>query len=330
LKKINVPQRRKKVSPKKLSHRPRLRKQPTPPASRRAGKLFEDLVALQARLLAPGGCPLDREQTHESLRTYLVEETYEVLDAMESQVPQKFAEELGDLLLQIVFHSQLAKQAGHFEIADVIEHIHTKMVRRHPHVFGDAKASTAGEVLKNWEQIKAEERRKEQSARSANPSGNGSAKEPEEGGLLGGVPRSLPAVLEAYQFTRRASRVGFDWKDIRDVLRKLREEIAELEAELAATAASSQNIEGEVGDLLFTVVNVARFLKLDPEVALKKSNRKFFERFRAMEREAAAAGHKLADLDSSQLDAMWNRAKAAEAVARVATKRQPTGVVIAR
>ncbi len=330
MKKINVPQRRKRASPKRLSRRSKLRNRTARDSSRRVGKLFEDLVALQARLLAPGGCPWDREQTHESLRTYLVEETYEVLDAMESEAPQKFAEELGDLLLQIVFHSQLAKQAGRFNIAEVIEHIHTKMVRRHPHVFGDAKAGTAGEVLKNWEQIKAEERRKEHSAKPANPSGNSSAKEPEEGGLLGGVSRSLPAVLEAYQFTRRASRVGFDWKDIREVLRKLREEIAELEAELAARAASSQNIEGEVGDLLFTTVNVARFLKLDPEVALKKSNRKFFERFRAMEREAAAAGLKLADLHASQLDALWNRAKATEAVARVATKRQPTGVVIAR
>ena len=273
-------------------------------ANPRFGKLFEDLVGLQIRLLAPNGCPWDREQTHESLRTYLIEEAYEVLDALESGDPDKFAEELGDLLLQIIFHSQLASQAGRFNVGDVIERVHTKMVRRHPHVFGTDKANSAADVLKNWEQLKAEERRQDRVARGlsdADASGEKSAS------LLSGIPRTLPAVMEAYQLTRRASRVGFDWPNISGVLEKLREEIQELEAEIANGNAAK--IESEAGDLLFSVVNVVRFLKLDPEIALKKANRKFIERFRDMETDAASAGKKLADMNAGELDELWNSAK---------------------
>jgi tetrapyrrole methylase family protein/MazG family protein len=276
----------------------------SPSANRRFGKLFEDLVELQIRLLAPNGCPWDRQQTHESLRTYLNEEAYEVLDALESGDPDKFAEELGDLLLQIIFHSQLASQAGRFNVGDVIERVHTKMVRRHPHVFGTDKADSAAQVLKNWEQLKAEERRQERAARGLDAADESDDK---SASLLSGIPRTLPAVMEAYQLTRRASRVGFDWPNIAGVLEKLREEIQELEAEIANGDAAK--IESEAGDLLFSVVNVVRFLKLDPEIALKKANRKFIERFRDMETEAAAAGKKLADLNPAELDTLWNSAK---------------------
>jgi tetrapyrrole methylase family protein / MazG family protein len=274
------------------------------PANPSFGKLFEDLVELQIRLLAPNGCPWDREQTHESLRTYLIEEAYEVLDALESGDPDKFAEELGDLLLQIIFHSQLASQAGRFNVGDVIERVHTKMVRRHPHVFGTDKADSAADVLKNWEQLKAEERRQDRAAR-----GISAADAPDEksASLLSGIPRTLPAVMEAYQLTRRASRVGFDWPNIAGVLEKLREEIQELEVEIANGNAAK--IESEAGDFLFSVVNVVRFLKLDPEIALKKANRKFVERFRDMEIDASASGKKLADLNATELDALWNSAK---------------------
>jgi MazG family protein len=286
----------------------------TPPNSN-FGKLFEDLVDLQIRLLAPNGCPWDREQTHESLRTYLIEEAYEVLDALESGDPDKFAEELGDLLLQIIFHSQLASQAGRFNVGDVIERVHIKMVRRHPHVFGTDKADSAAQVLKNWEQLKAEERRQDRVARGL---GDAESADDKSASLLSGIPRTLPAVMEAYQLTRRASRVGFDWPNIAGVLDKLREEIQELEAEIANGSAAK--IESEAGDLLFSVVNVVRFLKLDPEIALKKTNCKFIERFQDMESESAAAGKKLADLSATELDTLWNSAKTRQSSKPLAQK----------
>jgi MazG family protein len=271
---------------------------PENPVSRK----FEDLVALQARLLAPGGCPWDREQTHESLRTYLLEEAYEVLEALDSPDRRKLPEELGDLLLQIVFHAELARLAGRFEIGDVIESIYTKMVRRHPHVFGDQQAADAQAVLKNWEQLKAEERR-----------ANGQATENRPESLLDGVPRTLPAALEAYQLTRRASRIGFDWDQFDGLLEKLQEEVAELRKALASGDAARR--EEEAGDLLFVAVNIARFLRTDPEIALKKANRKFIARFQQMERAAAAQGRKLADVPREEMERLWDRAKAEEKVA---------------
>ena len=290
----------------------RKRKRPAPqPRSTRAGDRFEALIELQRRLLARDGCPWDRDQTHESLRSYLVEETYEVLDALESGSAEKFADELGDLLLQIVFHAELAKQQALFDISDVIEHIHSKMVRRHPHVFGDAHAKTSGDVLKNWEQLKAEERHAQSASRYASngvdASGEGDSL---PAPLLSGIPRTLPAVLEAYQLMRRAARVGFDWPNAEGVLEKLREEIAEIETELSN--ADAGRVESEIGDLLFSAVNVARFLKVDPEIALKRANKKFLDRFGAMERDAAARGKKLADLTAAQLDDLWNQAKSRE------------------
>ena len=261
---------------------------------------------MQARLRAPGGCPWDREQTHDSLRTYLVEETYEVLDALDSGDPRKLVGELGDVLLQVVFHAELGAEAGRFDIADIIEHMHSKLVRRHPHVFATAKARTSAQVVKNWEQIKAEERRAEREGSA------GDSKQPAETpSLLDGVPRSQPALLEAQQLTRRAARVGFDWPNIEGLFDKLAEESAELRQALDAKDSAPR--EEEVGDLLFVGVNLARFLGLDPEIALKKANRKFAARFRAMERLTAARGQMLPDLSVDQLDLLWNEVKAAAA-----------------
>jgi tetrapyrrole methylase family protein/MazG family protein len=276
---------------------------------RAAGKWFEKLVALQARLRGANGCPWDREQTHESLRKFLIEETYEVLDAMESGDPRKFSSELGDLLLQVVFHAILAEETGTFTISDVIESVHTKMVRRHPHVFGSTKAGTSAEVLKSWEQIKAEERAEERSAKGKT-AGNSAA----ANSILEGVPRSLPAVMEAYQLTRRASHVGFDWENLGGIFDKLDEERRELAAVAPPGRASatkpSARLEEEVGDLLFVGVNVARFLGVDPEIALKSANRKFKQRFQWMESAAAREGHRFADLPRERMEELWNEAKA--------------------
>jgi MazG family protein len=268
---------------------------------RRAGALFAKLIALQTRLLGPGGCPWDREQTHASLRKYLIEETYEVLDALESGDDAEFSSELGDLLLQIVFHSRLAEQSGRFSIDDVVKAIYAKMVRRHPHVFGDVKASDSKAVLKKWEEIKTEERAEKRA-------GVGTKTAPDS--IIGGVPRSLPAVLEAYQLARRAARVGFDWENLQGIFEKLDEERGELE-EITGPASSGKksHVEEEVGDLLFVAANVARFLGVDPEVALKGANRKFRQRFEWMERAAQAEGRRFADLPRPRMEELWNEAK---------------------
>jgi tetrapyrrole methylase family protein / MazG family protein len=260
------------------------------------GKWFEKLVKLQARLRAPDGCPWDREQTHMTLRTYLIEEAYEVVEALESGDDVKFAEELGDLLLQVVFHADIARDEGRFDVADVIEGIHEKMVRRHPHVFGEKRAKDAKAVLKSWEKIKAEERKAKgikQSAKSAS--------------LLDGVSHALPGTMEGFQLTRRASRIGFDWDSADGVLEKLAEEAAELGKEIAA--GDTKRAEEETGDLLFAAVNLARFLHVDPEIALKKANAKFAARFREMERMARQSGRELADVPRAEMEALWERAK---------------------
>src|SRR5271155_1512347 len=235
----------KKRTRRKIAKRPRRPRAASPriPLNRRdilAGEWFAKLVALQARLRAPNGCPWDREQTHASLRKFLIEETYEVLDAMESSDPHEFASELGDLLLQITFHSILAEETGAFTISDVIESIHSKMVRRHPHVFGDTKAKDSAAVLKNWEQIKAAERAnvngKEGKASQADGAND---KDAATESILSGVPRSLPGVLEAYQLTRRAAHIGFDWDNLEGIFEKLDEEKREILASLEAVAPSS-------------------------------------------------------------------------------------------
>jgi len=270
---------------------------------RAAGRWFARLVALQARLRGPHGCPWDREQTRESLRKFLIEEAYEVLDAMASGDAGMLASELGDLLLQVIFHALLAEETGQFTISDVIESVYTKMIRRHPHVFGDVTATTSAEVLKNWEEIKRQERAEE--ARDS---------------LVAGVPRSLPAVLEAYQLTRRASDAGFDWENLPGILAKLDEERRELEVARAQDLETNVNrghgrrqearhLEEETGDLLFVCVNVARFLGVDPEIALKRANAKFRKRFQWMESAAAQTGQRFRELPRGAKEELWNQSK---------------------
>jgi tetrapyrrole methylase family protein/MazG family protein len=270
-----------------------------------AGEWFEKLAAVQARLRAPDGCPWDREQTHASLRTYMMEEAYEVLEALESGDDGKFAEEMGDLLLQIVFHSQIATEEGRFTVSDVIREVHDKMVRRHPHVFGEKQAKNAAEVLKNWEQIKKEERRA-----AGKKNADGSQQAAKEGSLLDGVSRALPAALEGFQLTRRAARIGFDWNSVEGVFDKMSEEAGELRQ--ALNAKDTKRTEEEMGDLLFASVNLARFLDVDPEIALKKANAKFSIRFRQMEEMAAKNGKALAHVSRAQMEEFWEAAKRCE------------------
>jgi MazG family protein len=272
-------------------------------SAKSAGVWFERLVKLQARLRARNGCPWDVEQKHQTLRTYLIEEAYEVLEALESGEDAKFAEELGDLLLQVVFHAQIAAEEKRFSAADVVREIHQKMVRRHPHVFGEKRAKDAGQVLKNWEQIKAEERRVKDGKVSA---ASGKA-EKASASLLDGIPNTLPAVMQGFQLTRRASRIGFDWDNVEGVVEKLQEELRELDK--AQAAQSAEQIEDEVGDVLFAAVNLARFLKVDPEIALKRTNAKFMSRFREMERLAGASGRALTDVPRDEMESFWNQAK---------------------
>lgn len=259
---------------------------------------FEKLVELMARLRAPGGCPWDREQTFETLRKYLLEETYEVLDAIDGQDWAHLAEELGDLQLQIVFQSQIAAEEGKFSIGDVLDHIADKLVRRHPHVFGDESIGTAGGVVHRWEEIKAEENRKKAADR-----GEGDA----PASIFEGVPRSQPALLEAEQLGKRAARVGFEWERFSEMLDKMREEIAELEQAQASGVA--EEIEDEVGDLLFMAVNFSRFLKVNPEIALRKANAKFRKRFEFIERGLRERGQAPGDATLEEMEELWQQAK---------------------
>lgn len=269
------------------------------------GERFADLVALMARLRAADGCPWDREQTFDTIKPYLLEETYEVVDAIDRRDFPELKSELGDLLLQVVFFSQMAAEEGHFSVDDVIERIHTKMVRRHPHVFGDAQANTAGDVLRRWEELKAEEQRHHAEARGEpfQPSGS----------VLEGVARAIPALLESYQLNSRASFVGFDWPKIEDLLHKVEEELGELREALAEPDPERrrQRCEDEIGDLLFVAVNVARFLRLEPESALRRANRKFRRRFQWLEARLAERGKKPAESTLEEMEELWQRSKQA-------------------
>jgi tetrapyrrole methylase family protein/MazG family protein len=263
-----------------------------------AGDWFEKLVAIQKRLREPGGCPWDIEQTHQTLRTYLIEEAYEVLDAIESGQDDKFVEELGDLLLQVTFHSQIASETDRFNISDVVQSIHNKMIRRHPHVFGETQVKDSEEVLRNWHKIKTQERIERDGAATG---------EPKPASALDGVPKSIPATLEGLQITKKAARTGFDWQNVKGVFEKVREEATELEHTLEhGTAAEA---EEELGDLLFAAVNLARFLHIDPEIALKRANGKFVRRFHEMERVAATRGRKFEDVPRPEKESLWNSAK---------------------
>jgi MazG family protein len=260
-----------------------------------AGEKFEKLVAIMARLRGPGGCPWDREQTFDTIKPYLLEETYEVMQAIDARDWRELAEELGDLMLQSVFFAQMASEEGRFRIEDSLDAINEKLIRRHPHIFGDAEAHTAGDVLKRWNEIKAEEKK----AKGESPKL-----------LLEGVPRALPALMEAAHISSKAARAGFDWENAEQVLGKLEEELQELHQ--ARQDASQEEIEGEIGDILFVLVNLARFLKVDPEQALRKSNGKFRRRFAHVETELQQRGKTLQDSNIDEMEALWQDAKRSE------------------
>jgi len=279
-------------------------------AERAAGPLAE-AISIMARLRAPGGCPWDREQSFDTIKRYTLEETYEVFDAIERRAWPELKDELGDLLLQVLFYAQMASEAGHFDIADVAANLNAKLVRRHPHVFPvDGRLADATDpeaVLRNWEQIKRGE--KLAAAAEKKTAGASASSASVAASAMDAIPRSMPATMEARKLGSKAAKAGFDWPDVEGLFEKLQEEIAELIAELKKPVeAANPRVEEELGDLLFTAVNLARHLKVDAESALREANAKFRARFRAME--ASAGGFDaLASLTPAELDALWNRAK---------------------
>lgn len=256
------------------------------------GAKFQRLVEIMARLRAPGGCPWDREQTFQSIKPYTLEETYEVLDAIDRRDWDELRAELGDFMLQAVFFAQMAAEEKLFDIGDSLDAINQKLIRRHPHVFADGTARTGDEVTKRWDEIKAEERKEKADAPQ---------------GLLASVPRALPALVEAQQITSRAARAGFDWRNAEEVLEKLDEERAEFAQ--ACERGSHDQIEDELGDLLFVLVNLARFVKVDPEQALRRTNAKFRQRFGHVERRLAAQGKQVNGTPIEELETLWQEAK---------------------
>jgi MazG family protein len=264
------------------------------------GSKFEKLVEIMAKLRGPDGCPWDKQQDFNSLKPMLVEEVYEVLEAVENNDSDGLSEELGDLLLHVVFHAQLGKETGQFDIDTVIGKISDKLVRRHPHVFGSETASTPEEVIKNWEAIKAQEKAEKLKNRT-----------PEQRGLLEGIPSKLPAIHEAHQISSRAARVGFDWPDVNGVFDKLQEEVRELQEVISSSGSDDKRdrLEDEIGDMLFVIVNIARYLKIDSESALKRANRKFKSRFQYMEKELAGQGKTLDQTSLDEMEALWQKAK---------------------
>ncbi len=262
--------------------------------SHAAGEKFQRLVEIMARLRADDGCPWDREQTFDSIKPYLLEETYEVLEAIDARDWPELREELGDLLLQSVFFSQMAREAGHFSIEDALDAINGKLVRRHPHVFADGEAKDANDVKKIWNEVKALEK-----------------KDGTPQGLLDRVPRVLPALVEAQQIASRAASAGFDWEHAGQVVDKLHEELTEFEAERAG-GAKHERLEDELGDLLFVLVNLARFVRVDPEQALRRTNAKFRRRFSHLERRLTENGKSVDGTPIDELEALWQEAKQLE------------------
>jgi MazG family protein len=302
------------------------------------GERFERAVEIMARLRSPGGCPWDREQTFDTIKPYTLEEAYEVLEAIDNRDWPELTGELGDLLLQVLFYSQMAREEGHFSIDDVLERLSNKLVDRHPHVFGDVTADTPVEVLRNWEALKAQEKqKKKQLSVGSNPNPAEGATEATAQGesLLSGVSAKIPALMEAYKLSSRAAIAGFDWPEIEGLFDKLAEEIKELRAELAHGKAESaplapngkgiagsgkrqfpaetrERLEDEVGDLFFVLVNIARYLSLDPESALRKTNRKFKRRFQWMEERLRASGRTPQQASMNELESLWQEAKRQE------------------
>jgi MazG family protein len=293
------------------------------------GERFERAVSIMARLRAPGGCPWDREQTFDSIKPYTLEETYEVLEAIDNRDWDELTGELGDLLLQVLFYAEMAEEEKRFSIDDVLDRLSNKLVDRHPHVFGDVKADTSAEVLRNWEAIKAAEKKKRLEAGG----GKAATKEEQKHSVLGDVSSGIPALLEAYKLSSRAAHVGFDWPDMSGLFDKLEEETRELQENLKEYPAPGPRpvgrgvagshgvqidphlrarLEDEVGDLLFVLVNIARYLSLDPESALKKTNRKFKKRFQWLESELRVQGRKVEETGLDDLEALWQKSKQRE------------------
>jgi MazG family protein len=280
----------------------------------KTGERFERAVKIMERLRSPGGCPWDREQNFDSIKPYTIEETYEVVEAIDARDFQSLKGELGDLLLQVLFYSQMAAEAGHFSIDEVLEELAEKLVRRHPHVFGEVKADTSGEVLRNWEAIKVQERGEETEKRRKSK--------------LAGASTGLPALIEAYKLSSLAANAGFDWPEIQGIFDKLEEETKELREHLRMAPAPKPTgrgiagagavrppddlrprLEGEIGDLLFVVVNLARYLSLDPESSLKRTNRKFRRRFEFVENELRARGSSPEQSSLDEMESLWQQAK---------------------
>ena len=257
-----------------------------------AGQKLQRLIEIMARLRATGGCPWDREQNFDTIKKFTVEETYEVLDAIDRRDWAELREELGDYILQAVFYAQMASEENLFSLGDCLDAINEKLIRRHPHIFADETARTGDEVLKLWEAIKKEEKR-------------GKADAPQ--GLLDGIPRAQPALIEAQRISSKAARAGFDWSNAEEVLAKLHEEIAEFRA--AWQTGSADEMEDELGDLMFTIVNLARFAKVDPEQALRRTNAKFRRRFAHVEKRLAEQGQQVTGASIGQLEALWQEAK---------------------
>jgi MazG family protein len=265
-----------------------------------AGEKFQELVDLMARLRAPGGCPWDREQTFDSIKPFLLEETYEVMDAIDARDWQELTGELGDVLLQSVFFSQMAAEQNLFTIADALDAINQKLIRRHPHIFGAQTAETEGDVRRIWDEVKAAEKHEKKQDGHRHT------------GLLDAVPRALPALVEAQQITTRAAHVGFDWDNAGQVLEKLHEELAEFNAARRGASPeeiSQEEVEDELGDMLFVLVNLARFVKVDPEQALRKTNAKFRRRFGYIERKLDEQGRSPKDATLAEMDALWEESK---------------------
>jgi nucleoside triphosphate diphosphatase len=291
------------------------------------GERFERAVQIMARLRAPGGCPWDREQTFDTIKPYTLEETYEVLEAIDNRDWPELTGELGDLLLQVLFYSQMASEEGHFSVDDVLDRLSNKLVDRHPHVFGEVKADTPAEVLRNWEALKGEEKKKRLAA-----GGRGNVEDADAAqSVLSGVSSKMPALLEAHKLSSRAAHVGFDWPEIEGLFEKLAEETVELREELKAAPGKGPSgkgiagsgkpqvppdlrdrLEDEVGDLFFVLVNIARYLSLDPESALRKTNRKFKRRFQWMEERLRASGRAPQQASMDELETLWQQAKQQE------------------
>ena len=295
------------------------------------GERFERAVSIMARLRGPGGCPWDREQTFDSIKPYTLEETYEVLEAIDNRDWDELSSELGDLLLQVLFYAQMAREEDTFSIDQVLDRLSQKLVDRHPHVFGDVKAETSSDVLRNWEALKAEEKKKRLEAGGGK--GKDGKNKNDSQSVLAGVSTAIPALLEAYKLSSRAAHVGFDWPNVEGLFEKLHEETQELQKELeqvpalgarshtsGAVGSRGQQLpqdlrarlEEEVGDLLFVLVNIARYLSLDPESALRKTNRKFKRRFQWIEEQLRASGRSPEQSTMEELESLWQQAKQQE------------------